>query len=100
MYVGKRRQREILPEFIMLNFKQENAVFVLLHEITHCLVPQVQIKKDEEWVLEDHSRVFYDKFWQVIKEAKQAGLYLKCFESIQFSVFEWQEFSEDKIVKL
>ncbi len=30
-YVGKTRQRKVVPEFIMLNFKQENATFVLLH---------------------------------------------------------------------
>ncbi len=30
-YIGKIRQRQVVPEFIMLNFKQENATFVLLH---------------------------------------------------------------------
>ncbi len=55
----------------------------MLHEISHCLVPQVELKRDGEWVLEDHSRVFYEKFWQVVKEANQQGLYFKCFDNIQ-----------------
>ena len=67
----------------MLNLKQENATFVLLHEIAHCFAPQVEQKKDGEWVKEDHSRVFYEKFWEVVKEANEAGIYLKKFDNIQ-----------------
>lgn len=82
-YVGKTRQRQVLPEFIMLNLKQENAVFVLLHEIAHCFAPQVEHKRDGEWVKEDHSKVFYEQFWTVIKEAQNQGLYHKTFDNLQ-----------------
>jgi hypothetical protein len=34
-------------------------------------------------VKEDHSRVFYEKFWEVIKEANEAGIYAKEFDNIQ-----------------
>jgi hypothetical protein len=34
----------------MLNFTQEHALFVLLHEITHCIVPIVERKHEDEWI--------------------------------------------------
>ena len=76
------RYQQIVPFKIELNFKLQNSLFVLLHEIAHCLSPLVWRKTKQEWVYKEHDRVFYEKLWEVVKIALKIGVYNKEFESM------------------
>lgn len=69
---GKLKYQYVAPNRIQLNLNLDNALYVLLHEIAHCLSPYVWRKnKKDEWEYKEHDRIFYDKLWEVIQIANK-----------------------------
>jgi hypothetical protein len=55
------------------SFSNEKIMYILLHEIAHCLTPYVEIKQNRKWEVEYHSRLFYGNLLRVNREAKNIG---------------------------
>lgn len=54
-------------------FSDNKIIYILLHEIAHCLTPYVEIKDGNKWVVEHHSRLFYGNLLRVNREASKLG---------------------------
>lgn len=79
---GKSRWKDIAPSCIQLDFSLKDALYVLLHEVAHCLVPYYERKVKGEWVRIEHDRAFYAKLLEVIEQANKLDLYHKKFDGI------------------
>lgn len=49
----------------------------LLHEVAHCLVPHVQIKRKRKWYNEDHPLIFWKKYLEVMRTGYNIGIHAR-----------------------
>jgi hypothetical protein len=72
--IKKGRIINILPKKIILSDvalkkKDEDLLFIFIHECTHAITPRVERKVKNEYVRIDHSRLFYEKFLELLNVA-------------------------------
>jgi len=72
--IKKGRIINILPKKIILSDvalkkKDEDLLFIFIHECTHAITPRVERKVKNEYVRIDHSRLFYENFLELLNVA-------------------------------
>ena len=72
--IKKGRIINILPKKIILSDvalkkKEDDLLFIFIHECTHAITPRVERKVKNEYVRIDHSRLFYEKFLELLNVA-------------------------------
>ena len=54
--------RKIVLSDVALKKKEEDLLFIFIHECTHAITPRVERKVKNEYIRIDHSRLFYENF--------------------------------------
>ena len=72
--IKKGRIRNIIPRKIILTDaalkkKEDELLFIFIHECTHAITPQFERKVKNEYVRIDHSRLFYENFLELLNLA-------------------------------
>ena len=72
--IKKGRIRNIVPRKIILTDaalkkKEDELLFIFIHECTHAITPQFERKVKNEYVRIDHSRLFYENFLELLNLA-------------------------------
>lgn len=72
--IKKGRIINILPKKIILSDvalkkKEDDLLFIFIHECTHAITPRVERKVKNEYVRIDHSRLFYENFLELLNVA-------------------------------
>lgn len=80
--IGKEyRTLKMSPKYIYIRTEKDDDIFsnnkvmyILLHEIAHCLTPYVQQREGKrKWVEEYHSFLYYANLAKVNRKAKELG---------------------------
>ena len=69
--IKKGRIINVLPKKIILSDvalkkKEEDLLFIFIHECTHAITPRVERKVKNEYIRIDHSRLFYENFLELL----------------------------------
>ena len=78
IYCKKGRIRNIIPTRILLTNKalekkEEDILFIFIHECSHAITPQTERKVKNSYVRIDHSRKFYENFLELLLIAYNAN---------------------------
>jgi len=77
--IKKNRLINVIPTEIILTDKAmklsiDKLTFVFIHECTHGITPHVERKVKKKYIRIDHSRLFYDNFYKLLKLAHTNNL--------------------------
>ena len=61
--------RKIILSDVALKKKEEDLLFIFIHECTHAITPRVERKVKNEYIRIDHSRLFYENFLELLEIA-------------------------------
>lgn len=86
--IKKGRILNIIPKKIILSDialkkKDEDLLFIFIHECTHAITPQVERKVKNEYVRIDHSRLFYENFLKLLNLAYELKYINYTFSNIK-----------------
>ena len=75
--------KKIILSDVALKKKDEDLLFIFIHECTHAITPRVERKVKNEYVRIDHSRLFYEKFLELLNVAYNLKYINYTFSSIK-----------------
>ena len=86
--IKKGRIRNVIPRKIILTDvalkkKEDEVLFIFIHECTHAITPQVERKVKNEYVRIDHSRLFYENFLELLNLAYELKYINYTFSNIK-----------------
>ena len=84
----KERLMKIVPQKILITDvamkkKQQDLIFLFIHECAHGITPRVERLYKNKYVRTDHSRHFYENFFTLIQIAYQHNYLDHQFSSIE-----------------
>lgn len=86
--IKKGRIRNVIPRKIILTDvalkkKEDEVLFIFIHECTHAITPQVERKVKNEYIRIDHSRLFYENFLELLNLAYELKYINYTFSNIK-----------------
>ena len=87
-FTKQYRLRNVKPHTILLteNFftlGESKMTFIFIHECTHAITPRVEKKCKSKYIRMDHSRLFYENFYNLLCYAKKKTIITKSYDSIK-----------------
>lgn len=86
--IKKGRIRNVIPRKIiltdvLLKKKEDEILFIFIHECTHAITPQLERKVKNEYIRIDHSRLFYENFLELLNLAYELKYINYTFSNIK-----------------
>lgn len=75
--------RKIIMTDIAMNKKEEDLLFIFIHECTHCITSHREKKVKNNFIRIDHSRQFYENFSKLLEIAYNNKFISKKYNSIE-----------------